>query len=359
MLLQLHYCLTFMEEFVMLNKKFKILPIIIFLILILLFISCNSEEEIPSTAVVYVYDSFTDNLKEAIGEYIKTNYSVEVKFEVFEDTGPMIASLIREKNEPKADVVIGVDNSFGLDILDADVLEVYTPKNLKLENESLSFDKSGRLTPYDYGYVVINYNSEKLINIPKNFEDLTNKIYKENIAVMSPETSSTGRIFFLETIARFGEDGYLDFWEKFKPSITNITSGWSDAYYGLYIQGESDMVISYTTSPPAHVIYESTDKYKALIFDDSAYIQVESCGIIKNAKNRVMAEKIIDYIVSKEFQDKIPENQFMFPINPDAKLPEEFIQYAPKPKKALILDTNLVKNNLKKWLSDWEKIILK
>ncbi len=353
----------------------KIASILLIILLAILFTFCdektnknetiakeeknNTEITLPATAVVYVYDSFDDSLKEDIKTYISKNHNVEVNFEVFEDTGPMVATIITEKDNPKADLVIGIDNSFGLEILKSDVLDAYNPASLNLAFDELNFDKSNRLIPYDYGYISINYDSERLKELPTTFDDLTKERYKRNIAIMSPLTSSPGRIFLFETIARYGADGYIDFWRRLKPSITNITSGWSDAYYGLYVQGESDMVVSYTTSPPVHMIYDKTDKYKSLIFNNEAYIQIEASGIIKNAKNRPIAEKIIDYIVSKEFQDKICEKQFMFPINPEAQIPEIFVQYAQKPVKTLILDSEIINNNIEKWLKDWENTMLK
>jgi thiamine transport system substrate-binding protein len=362
-------------------KKFSKTLIIILLMIATLFIvlSCGEESsnkkddtenldsqktksdnnEYPKKAVVYVYDSFTDQLKEKIKTHIKNEYGVDVRFDVFKDTGPMIASIIKEKSDPKADLIIGIDNSFGLEILDEDVLLEYKPEKMKLSFKELQFDKTNRLTPYDYGYVALNYNSKAVESVPETLEELTQDKYKNEIAIMSPITSSTGRIFLLETIARYGEDGYLDFWKRLKPSITNITSGWSDAYYGLYISGESSFVVSYATSPPVHVIYEDTEQYKAIIFDDKAYAQIEACGIVKGAKNEYIAKRIVDYIVSVDFQNEIPQNQFMYPVNPEADLPEVFKKYAPKPNETLFLNTKKVSKNLEKWIRDWENTILK
>lgn len=318
----------------------------------------DAEQILKGPLVIYIYSSFTDTLKDSIRSYMKDNHNTDVDFQQFQDTGPMVANLVREKENPKADLVIGIDNSFGLEILDEDVLIEYQPENLKLKFDSLMFDKTNRLIPFDYGYITFNYDSERVEDVPQSFDDLSTERYRNRIAVMSPQTSSTGRIFFLETIARFGEDGFLDFWEEFQPSITNITSGWNEAYYGLYIQGESDLVVSYSTSPPAHVIYDETDQYKALIIDDKAYMQVETLGIVKGSKNVEMAKRAVDYIISVEFQNLIPENQFMLPVNPDAILPDVFLEHIETPSESIILDTDYVKDNLQRWLSDWEKVIL-
>ncbi len=362
------------------NKKFNILIIFILIIflVVLPIIACDNDNSSTNSAdssnknsqevildnetnekvVIYIYSSFTDTLKDSIRTHMTNNYNTDVEFQQFDDTGPMVSSLVREQNNPKADVVIGIDNSFGLEILDEDVLIKYKPKNLKLKFDSLNFDKSNKLIPFDYGYVTLNYDKKRLEKVPQSFEELLSREYENRIAVMSPQTSSTGRIFFLETIARFGEDRYLDFWKEFQSSITNITSGWNEAYYGLYIQGESDMVVSYSTSPPVHVIFDETEQYEALIIDDKAYMQIETIGIVKGSKNIEMAKKVVDYIISVDFQNLIPENQFMLPVNPDATLPNVFVEYMKTPKESIILDTKYVKENLQKWLSDWENTIL-
>lgn len=354
-----------------LKSKIKTLISLLSLMMLALFmlVSCNDESEqennnntknkYPDKAVVYVYDSFTDQLKDKIKKYIDTEYNVEVKFEAFKDTGPMVATIIKEKSNPKADLVIGIDNSFGLEILKGDVLSAYKPSGMLLAFDELLFDKTNRLIPYDYGYVALNYDSKRVKEVPQSLEELNKEQYKNEVAVMNPITSSTGRIFLLETIARYGEKGYLDFWKRFKPSITSITSGWSNAYYGLYISGESSFVVSYATSPPVHVIYEDTTQYKAIIFDDKAYAQIEACGVIKGAKNEYIAKKIVDYMLSEDFQKHIPQNQFMYPVNPNVKLPEAFEKYAPKPSITLSLDTEKVSINIEKWIRDWEELILK
>lgn len=344
----------------------KITSIVIILFLISVLFACDSDNDNgqsskgKSDLTIYVYSSFTDNLKNSIKSYMKDNHGIDTVFEVFEDTGPMVTTIIREKDNPKADLVIGVDNSFGLDILDAGVLVPYKPKNIRYAKSNLVFDNTYNLIPFDYGFVTINYNSEKLkdTTIPKSMKDLSSNIYEKRLALISPLTSSTGRIFLFETIARYGEDGYLNFWKSIKPSITNITSGWSDAYYGLYVQGESDLVISYSTSPAVHVIYDNTDKYKSILFDDKAYIQVEACGIIKNSGNVDFAKLAVDYILSKDFQEMIPDNQFMYPVNAEADIPEVFRKYAPVPSDTMLLETAYIKDNIDKWLEDWERLMM-
>ena len=168
-------------------------------------------------------------------------------------------------------------------------------------------------------------------------------------------TSGPGRNFLLFTIAVFGEEGYLDYWKKLKPNLLTVAAGWSEGY-GLYTQGEAPIVLSYDTSPAYHREFEGNDQYDNLIFDDKAYAQVEVAGILKNSRNIENAERLIDFIVSLEFQNRIPLNQIMYPVHPDATLPESF-RAVTRAKEFVNLDEERISGSLDKWLRDWEAVM--
>jgi thiamine transport system substrate-binding protein len=168
-------------------------------------------------------------------------------------------------------------------------------------------------------------------------------------------TSSPGQVFLLTTVALFGEDGYLDYWRKLKGNILAITPGWDEAY-GMYTMGEAPIVLSYGTSPVFHLLYENTERYKALVLDNSAYAQIEGAGIVKDAKNLNGAQRLLDYLLSVEFQALIAENQFMLPVRTDVELPESF-RLAAQADQVLNLPPGQVEANLEKWLAEWEQVI--
>jgi thiamine transport system substrate-binding protein len=112
------------------------------------------------------------------------------------------------------------------------------------------------------------------------------------------------------------------------------------------------MVLSYTTSPAYHVEYEETTRYRAAIFKEGNYLQIEGMGIVKGAKNMPLAKKFIDFIVTVDFQKEIPLTNWMFPVNPDVKLPDSF-DYAPKPKKILSLPSDQIQAHQDRWIEGW------
>lgn len=307
------------------------------------------------SVVIYGYDSLPGTLRRALSEHMESEYGVEVDLQRLGDTGAVFTQLFLEREAPQADVVIGLDDSY-LPRLRADsILEPYRPADLQLVRDELLIDPEYYAVPFDFGYITLNIDSQELENIPQTWDDLLREEYRNSFVMLNPGTSSPGRNFLLYTIAVFGEDGYLDYWRELRPNVLTVTSGWSDGY-GLYTQGEAPMVVSYEASPAYHREFEETDRYQAVLFDDAAYLQVEVAGIVRGAQNRLNAERVMDYIVSEEFQSLIPLSQFMYPVHPAVELPDSFTA-GPEVVDAVSLDPALVGEKFSTWLMEWEDVM--
>lgn len=341
-------------------------------ILLFCFTSCQRNERKDSTKlepgeengaesagspelVVYTYDAFPQALQLSIEQHMKTEFSTNVRFFWFQDTGGLYGSLYLEKEDPKADVVIGLDNTYLARIYDEELLAEYKPEGIKLVNNALVVDPKYRAVAFDFGGISLNYNSELLSNPPKTWSDLLNPEYKNQIILMNPTTSSPGRNFLLFSIVEFGESGYLEFWRELKPNILTITGGWSEGY-GLYTQGEAAIILSYETSPAYHIHFEKEQKYKNIFLNDKAYMQVEIAGVVNGAPNPDLAGKLMDFIVSVAFQELIPLNQFMYPVHPDVELPGAFTD-AGRAGTFVNMSEEKISTKIEKWLKDWESVM--
>jgi thiamine transport system substrate-binding protein len=309
----------------------------------------------PQKLVVYTYSSFPVSSIENIKDHFLKKYQTKVDFRAFSDTGPIFNQLLQEKRAPQADLVIGLDNNYFSKAIEQDLFQSYQPKAANKIRPELIFDPQYRMIPFDYGYVVFNYDRERLGKVPKTHRDLLDPYYKGKIIIENPLTSSPGQVFLLTTIALYGEDGYLDYWRRLKKNLLTITPGWDEAY-GIYTAGEAPLVLSYGTSPVYHYLYDKTERYRALVLDDAAYAQIEGMGIVKGSTNLKGARQLVDYILTPEFQSLIPESQFMYPVTTDAKLPESF-KVAAQVKRILNLPLDQVAAKLDKWLNDWEKAV--
>jgi thiamine transport system substrate-binding protein len=305
--------------------------------------------------VVWTYDAFPEALEELLTAYMRDEHGVTTVFERYSDTGGLYNEVLLTAGEGLADLVIGLDNTYIGAALSSDLFQPWQPTAATAIRPELILDDSYRLVPFDWGNIVLNYDSEALPDPPRTWEDLLDPALEESIILTSPATSSPGRNFLLLTVAQFGEEGFLEYWEALKPNILTVTAGWSEGY-GLYSQGEAPIVLSYDTSPAYHIAYEDTDRYRTLILDDVGYAQIEVMGILADAPNPEHARRAAEFVLSTTFQQEIPLNQFMYPVRDDAELPEAFT-LVERPGESVFLDPARVDANFDSWLAEWEEVM--
>src|SRR3989338_3792751 len=120
---------------------------------------------------IYTYDSMVSEYglgPKVVPEFEK-QCNCKVNMVAKGDAGQVLTILKLEKDDPKADVVIGIDNSLAGKAIEAGVLEQFIPRNITIVPQELMFDKSGHLTPYDYGYVAFVYDAQKIDFPPGGF----------------------------------------------------------------------------------------------------------------------------------------------------------------------------------------------
>lgn len=304
-----------------------------------------------STLTVYTYESM-GWIEDSVIPAFENMYGTDVKIIKLGDGGNVLSRIKLEKRNPKADVVLGLDQSLTVDAIKSDLLIPYKPVNSqKIEKKDIVFESDYSVTPYDYGAIAIIYDPEKLNSTPKTFEDLTKM--KKSLIIQDPRSSSTGQAFLLWTIAAYG-DKWKEFWKELKPAILTVTSGWTDSF-SKFEAGEAPMMVSYATDGAYSYEYYESTKYKALIPEEGAYVQIEGAGIVKGTKNEELAKRFIEFLLMDDFQKEVPLNQWMFPVT-NVKLPDSY-NYALKPDKILTIEPEKMADNLDKWLNEWEEIM--
>ena len=330
-----------------------ILAILLFSPAVVGFAGPSKEED---KLTIYAYDSFVSEWGPA-GKVIPRfteETGIEVNIISVGDAGSVLSRAIFEKNDPKADILLGIDNNMLARAIESGVLKPYESPNLDGIPNALIFDSSHHVTPFDYGYFSIVYDSQAMSDPPGNLEALTEPRYRDKIIVEDPRTSSPGLGFLLWTIAVYGDE-YLDYWKRLVPNLLTITESW-DTAYGIFTSGEAPMVLSYTTSPAYHAEYEASNRFRALVFEEGNYLQIEGMGIVNGTKRLKEAETFIDYILTESFQKEIPLTNWMYPVNPDTPLPSSF-DYAPLPLIPLSLDAGEIRRNQERWLQQWAETV--
>ncbi|MCJ7586149.1 MAG: thiamine ABC transporter substrate-binding protein, partial [Anaerolineales bacterium] len=314
-------------------KRFFFLTILVTLVLE----ACAPKG--PATLTVMTHDSFAVSA-DMVTAFEQAN-NVKVTFLKSGDAGAALNKAILSKDAPLADVFYGVDNTFLSRALEAGIYESYASPLLANIPTEFQFDPQHRALPVDYGDVCINYDKAYFTDhnqaVPQSLEDLTRPEYKGLLVVENPATSSPGLAFLLATVKHFSADGYLDYWRSLRANGVVVVDGWETAYYTNFSassgHGPQPMVVSYASSPAAEVVYAETPLTESptasILGPDTCFRQIEFVGILAGTKNRALAEKFVDFMLGVAFQEDMPLQMFMSPVNLNANLPEAFVKYAP------------------------------
>ena len=334
--------------------------------LCILLVSCTPK---PAVLTIMTHDSF------AVSEDLVTSFEqandVELVFLASGDTGLALNKAILSKNAPLADIFYGVDNTFLSRALDAGIFESYSSLLLDQVPDEFELDPEHYALPVDYGDVCINYDkdwfTERSLPVPASLADLLKPEYSGLLVVENPATSSPGFAFLLATIAHFGEEGYLAYWSALRGNGLVVVDGWETAYFtnfsGSSARGPQPMVVSYASSPAAEVIYADPPVDEArtasILEPGTCYRQIEFAGILAGTNNRALAEKFIDFMLTTQFQQDIPLQMFMYPVNLAAQLPPEFVQWAQVAEGPASLDPALIAVRRDAWLAAWTETVLR
>ncbi len=349
--------------------------IIYILLIAALLTGCAAKPAGPQSLTVMTHDSFA--VSESLVTQFETENNVKLVFLKSGDAGSALNRAILTKNSPEADVFYGVDNTFLSRALDEGIFIPYNAAGLKQIPAEFKLDSQNRALPVDYGDVCINYDKAYFAShnlaLPQSLDDLLKPEYgrgsgKEGLLVVeNPATSSTGLAFLLATIAQYGEDGYLNYWKSLKDNGLVVVNDWSTAYYtnfsGSSGKGAQPMVVSYASSPAVEVVYAATPITEAptasLIGMGMCFRQVEFVGILKGTKNEKLAQKFVDFMLGKTFQEDMPLQMFVYPVTPEAVLPEVFVKYSQVPETTGSLDPQLIANKRDAWIQAWTDTVLK
>jgi len=341
--------------------------VIIFLFVLLIILpGCQGG---PRQLTVMTHDSFAAS-EDVIKRFENENNAV-VKFVKAGDTGTALNKAILSKGNPLADVFYGVDNTSLSLALDEDIFIPYKSSLLADIPDSFKLDPQNRALPVDYGDVCMNYDkayfTEKGLLPPQTLEDLLKPEYKGLLVVENPASSSPGLAFLLATVGHFGDPGYLEFWEGLVANDVKVVNDWETAYRSEFSgstgQGLYPIVVSYGSSPPFEVIYAETpiDEPPTAVItgEDTCFRQIEFVGILKGTKNKGLAEKWVDFMLSTTFQEDMPLQMFVFPVNPDAKLDETFVKYLGIPQKPSYVSPEDIATHREEWIKAWTEVVLR
>ncbi|MFG2728725.1 thiamine ABC transporter substrate binding subunit [Streptomyces canus] len=332
--------------------------------------SSDSEGNGSKTVTLVSHDSWAVS-KNVLADFEKkSGYKVKVLEDG--DAGQAVNKAILTKDNPQGDVFFGVDNTLLSRALDNGLFQSYEAKGADRIKAGYRVD-GDKVTPIDTGDICVNYDkayfTEHKLQPPTSYDDLIKPAYKNLLVTENASTSSPGLGFLLGSAAKYGDDGWQGYWKKLKANGVKVVDGWEQAYNeefsgsagGKKAKADRPLVVSYASSPPAEVIYADPKPTTAPtgVAQATCFRQIEYAGLLSNAANAKGGKALLDFLLTKEFQQDMPLNMFVYPVVDGAQVPAEFTQYGPQAKDPETMDPAKIADNRDDWVKSWTSLVLK
>jgi thiamine transport system substrate-binding protein len=321
-----------------------------------LLLSACYGDPAPTSLTLVAYDSFPTKdtpLNAALDDFTKET-GIEVTVVNAGDAGTMVTKATLTAGTPEGDVMWGVDNT---------LLSAATEGNV-FDGEPVQVDSGDVCVNIDLGYF-----ADKGIAPPRTLDDLTDPRYRDQLVVENPATSSPGLAFLLATIARFGDDGWADYWTALRANGVKVVDSWESAYYETFSgaagsAGDRPLVVSYGTSPPAEVVFSDPpiDPVNGTaptgVATDTCFRQLEYAGILRGTKHADAAAKLVSFLTGERFQRELPLTLFVYPANTSVTLPEVFTRFGAQPTQPFTMEPDRIAAGRTQWQDQWTTIVL-
>jgi thiamine transport system substrate-binding protein len=297
---------------------------------------------------VMTYDSFAAEWGPgpAVETAFEATCACDVQFVVAGDGAALLARIQLEGAASEADVVLGLDNNL---IATATATGLFAPHGTSPPT-ALPIDFADPVfLPYDWGWFAFVHNMG-LDPVPGSFEDLAASDLK--IVIQDPRSSTPGLGLVMWVKAAYG-DRAPEIWAELADNIVTVTPGWSESY-GLFLEGEADMVLSYSTSPAYHIGAEGDATKAAALFAEGHGLQIEVAGKLAATDQPALADAFLAFMVGPSFQALIPETNWMYPavIGADG-LPASFDTLI-APEKSLLVPMADVPEIREQAVQEWQ-----
>ena len=286
----------------------------------LLAVAAPANAQDKPVLTVMTYDSFVSEWGPgpAVEAAFEEVCECDLQFVAAGDGAALLARLKLEGERSEADVVLGLDTNLTAAAAETGLFKTHGMAQVPFD---LPIDwKDSIFLPYDWGYFAFVHNAD-MADVPGDMKALGASDAK--IVIQDPRSSTPGLGLLMWVKAAYGDEAPA-IWDALADNVVTVTPGWSEAY-GMFLEGEADMVLSYTTSPAYHLIAEEDDSKKAALFSEGHYMQVEVAGVLAASDQPILAETFLSFMVTEGFQSIIPTTNWMYPAKtPEAGLPDGF-----------------------------------
>ncbi len=299
--------------------------------------------------VIYTYESFLSEWGPgpAVAAKFEETCDCEVRFVGAGDGAGLLSRLRLEGPRTEADIVLGLDTNL---TAEATATGLFAPHGIAAPALDMPIAWSDPVwLPYDWGYFAFVYDATKLKNPPRSFEDLIAS--DTSIVILDPRSSTPGLGLLMWVKDAYGARA-PDIWKGLAPRIVTVAPGWTEGY-GMFLSGEVDMALAYSTSPAYHLIAEQDANKRAAMFEEGNYMQVEVAAMTASTDQPDLARAFLNFMLTDAFQSIIPTTNWMYPAHlPAGGLPAGFETLA-RPAKSLLLSPEEARAERARALAEW------
>lgn len=303
------------------------------------------------TLNVYTYDSFVSEW--GPGPQLKTAFEAQcgctLNFVAAEDGVSILNRARVEKSNTQADVLLGLDNGLMTEATQLGLVQSHSVDTSKVTGD-LNWN-SDQFVPFDFGYFAFIYDADKIKAPATSFAELLDS--NTTVIYQDPRTSTPGQGLMTWVNKAYGKDA-AEAWADLAQQTVTVTKGWWEAY-SLFLEGGSDYVLSYTTSPAYHIVAEGKDQYKAAEFTDGHIAQVEVAAISAYSDQTELANQFLEFLISTQAQQILPVTNWMLPVVDNVELPEAFNQLVTP--KQIELGSDELAENRSRWIREWRTAV--
>ncbi|MFC6153953.1 thiamine ABC transporter substrate-binding protein [Nocardioides yefusunii] len=323
----------------------------------------GNDGDAPQENVVSLLTHESFELPDDVIAEFESTTGLELRVIAAGDAGSIATELALNPDNPRGDVVFGIDTTFASRVLDAGAFAAHGVTLPAGAEKYALAEGADRLVPVDEANVCVNVDTDwftkQKIEPPKTLDDLLDPTYRDLLVVPGASTSSPGLSFLLATIAAQGDD-WQEYWAGLLGNGAKVVDGWTEAYYTDFTaaseKGNRPIVVSYDSSP-AFTLDGDRSTTAALL--DTCFAQVEYAGVLRGAEHPENAKKLLDFLLSKDVQDVLPDSMYVFPVSDDATLPADWAKHAvqPDPEKVLAVSPAEIAENRETWLRAWNDVV--
>ena len=335
---------------------------------------CNEGRDTGDDCVLTIVTYDINALSDDVLNVFTNQTGVKIEMIRTDDAGGILELLLLTKDNPQADLALGLDNTYLQTALQFDLLADHDARIPELDSKATQPYNGMKAVPFDQGYICLNADTQALsennISFPSSLEELTGPEWKGRTAFPSPVTSSPGRAFMVATIDYFeqqsGDTTAFDWWADMADNDAIFTSGWTEAYethytggYGIWEPGHIGnawLTVSYCHSPGVEAYYsENTTLSSAVDIDFASFSQVEYASLVNGGKAINAANAFIEFLLSDEVNTNMPENNLMYSVLDGQDLPESngYRYHSPVPSQPSIIEMDRIGLEMEDWLKEW------